>query len=59
LDDHGRPIFLISTVAKHTQNLQADPRASLLVTQQDADGEPQRGFPNAARIMSAKESGRA
>ena len=31
LDDHGRPIFLISTMAMHTQNLQADPRASLLV----------------------------
>jgi len=33
LDDHGRPIFLISTMAMHTQNLQADARASLLVTQ--------------------------
>jgi len=40
LDDHGRPIFLISTMAMHTQNLQADPHASLLVTQQDAEGEP-------------------
>jgi heme iron utilization protein len=40
LDDHGRPIFLISTMAMHTQNLQADARASLLVTQDDADGEP-------------------
>ena len=40
LDDRGRPIFLISTMAMHTQNLQADPRASLLVTQQDAEGEP-------------------
>ena len=40
LDEHGRPIFLISTMAMHTQNLQADPRASLLVTQEDADGEP-------------------
>ena len=40
LDDHGGPIFLISTMAMHTQNLQADPHASLLVTQQDADGEP-------------------
>src|SRR6266566_4770152 len=26
LDDHGRPIFLISTMAMHTQNLQADAR---------------------------------
>jgi putative heme iron utilization protein len=40
LDDHGRPIFLISTMAMHTQNLQADPRASLLVTQEDSEGEP-------------------
>jgi putative heme iron utilization protein len=40
LDDHGRPIFLISTMAMHTQNLQADPRASLLVAQQETDGEP-------------------
>jgi putative heme iron utilization protein len=27
-------------MAMHTQNLQADPRASLLVTQQDTEGEP-------------------
>jgi hypothetical protein len=40
LDGHGRPIFLISTMAMHTQNLQADPHASLLVTQQDTEGEP-------------------
>jgi putative heme iron utilization protein len=39
LDDRGRPIFLISTMATHTQNLQADPRASLLVTQPDS-GDP-------------------
>jgi putative heme iron utilization protein len=40
LDAHGRPIFLISTMAMHTQNLQADPRASLLVTQPDVSGDP-------------------
>lgn len=40
LDDHGRPIFLISTMAMHTQNLQADARASLLVTQDSGDGDP-------------------
>ncbi|MGA8619624.1 MAG: hypothetical protein WB660_14045 [Candidatus Sulfotelmatobacter sp.] len=27
-------------MAMHTQNLQADARASLLVTQEDSDGEP-------------------
>ena len=40
LDDHGRAVFLISTMAMHTQNLQADPRSSLLVTQPDATGDP-------------------
>jgi putative heme iron utilization protein len=45
LDSRGRPTFLISTMAMHTQNLQADPRASLLVTQAsstqaDASGDP-------------------
>src|SRR6202022_478044 len=40
LDAAGRPIFLISTMAMHPQNLQADPRASLLVTQPDASGDP-------------------
>jgi len=40
LDTRGRPIFLISTMAMHTQNLEADPRASLLVTQPDASGDP-------------------
>jgi hypothetical protein len=40
LDDHGRPIFLISTIAMHTQNLQTDARASLLVTLEDTHGEP-------------------
>ncbi len=39
LDGRGRPIFLISTMAMHTQNLQADSRASLLVTQPDASGD--------------------
>jgi len=40
LDEQGRPIFLISTMAMHTQNLQADPRASLLVTEDNAGSDP-------------------
>jgi heme iron utilization protein len=40
LDGAGRPLFLISTMAMHTQNLQQDPRASLLVTQPEAEGDP-------------------
>ena len=40
LDARGRPLFLISAMAMHTQNLQADPRASLFVTQPDWSGDP-------------------
>jgi putative heme iron utilization protein len=40
LDENGHPVFLVSTMAMHTQNLQADPRSSLLVTQPDASGDP-------------------
>jgi hypothetical protein len=40
LDDQGNPVFLISTMAMHTHNVQADPRSSLLVTQPDAVGDP-------------------
>lgn len=40
LDEQGRPLFLISTMAMHTQNLKADPRASLLVTQESGDADP-------------------
>ena len=40
LDDDGRPLFLISTMAMHTQNLETDARASLLVTQPDWSGDP-------------------
>lgn len=32
-DDHGNPIFLISTLAMHTQNLLGDDRASLLINE--------------------------
>ena len=40
LDDHANPVFLISTMAMHTQNVQVDPRSSLLVTQPDIIGDP-------------------
>jgi heme iron utilization protein len=39
-DDLGRPIFFISTMAMHTQNLHQDARASLLITQPDSSGDP-------------------
>jgi hypothetical protein len=52
LDAQGRPLFLISTMAMHTQNLQADKRASLLVTQPGWEGDPLA----AARITLMGES---
>lgn len=39
-DDLGRPVFFISSMAMHTQNLHQDPRASLLITQLDSSGDP-------------------
>lgn len=43
LDALGRPIFLISTMAVHTQNLLNDPHASLLVTQPGWTEDPLAG----------------
>ncbi len=40
LDSAGRPIFLISNMAMHTQNLKGDSRASLFIGQAGADGDP-------------------
>ena len=39
-DELGRPTFFISSMAMHTQNLQQDARASLLITQSDVSGDP-------------------
>jgi hypothetical protein len=39
-DAAGRPLFLISAMAMHTQNLAADPRGSLLVVQPAVSGDP-------------------
>jgi hypothetical protein len=39
LDERGRPLMLISSMAMHTQNLMTDGRASLLVAQPTA-GDP-------------------
>jgi putative heme iron utilization protein len=40
LDARGNPTFLISTMAMHTQNVLADGRASLLVTEPGAAEDP-------------------
>lgn len=41
IDNLGRAVFLISSLAMHTQNLEHDARASLLITQPDIPGDPQ------------------
>ncbi|MDP9074576.1 MAG: DUF2470 domain-containing protein, partial [Actinomycetota bacterium] len=38
LDPAGRPCFFVSTMAEHTRNLEADPRASLLVVEDTPAG---------------------
>ena len=43
------PLFLISSMAIHTQNLVADPRASLLVMQSGSDADP-LGSPRATLL---------
>ncbi len=40
LDEAGRPILLISSMAVHTQNLAGDGRASLFVAEPDWPGDP-------------------
>lgn len=53
LDVSGRPIFLISNMAMHTQNLKADSRCSLFVGQAGADGDA-LGAPRATMIGNAE-----
>ena len=52
LTGDGAPLFLISGMAIHTQNLLADPRASLLVMQSGAGDDP-LGSPRATLLGTA------
>ena len=52
LDELGQPLVLISAMAMHTQNLQADPRASLLVTQPVAGPPLKESDPLAAARLT-------
>ncbi len=42
IDEHHRPVMLISRLAEHTQNLTADARASLMVARSLGEGETAR-----------------
>jgi putative heme iron utilization protein len=39
-DGQGCPVFFISSMAMHSQNLMEDPRSSLLIMQPDVTGDP-------------------
>lgn len=53
LAGNGSPLFLISGMAMHTQNLLADPRVSLLVMQSGGDNDP-LGSPRATLLGTAR-----
>jgi heme iron utilization protein len=58
-DQLGRPVFFISTMAMHTQNLHQDQRASLLITQpgpvEDPLGAARLTLVGAAKVAPADE----
>jgi len=61
-DQRGAPLLLISTMAMHTQNLEADSRASLLVTQPGWTEDPLAGgrvslMGRAARVPDRERPG--
>lgn len=43
-DEAGLPLFLFSTLARHTKSLLANPQASLLVAELPNEGDPLTGF---------------
>jgi putative heme iron utilization protein len=53
LDSAGRPTFLTSNMAMHTQNVKVDPRCSFFVAQTAADGDP-LGAARATLVGSAE-----
>jgi putative heme iron utilization protein len=53
-DASGAPIFLISTLARHTRNLVEDPRAAILIDGSGAAADPLQG----ARLTLSGKAGR-
>jgi heme oxygenase (biliverdin-IX-beta and delta-forming) len=61
-DWDGAPLFLMSELSRHTRNLNANPRASLLLTSQSGGGDPlnhPRITLNGIVRLRAGEDGRA
>jgi heme iron utilization protein len=62
LDARGAPLLLLSALAQHTQNLEADPRASLLVFDGAAAAKDPRTAARVTlvgRVVRVPEGGRA
>jgi putative heme iron utilization protein len=53
VDERGRPVFLISNMAMHTQNLRSEPKASLFVGAAGAEEDP-LGAARATLVGSAE-----
>jgi putative heme iron utilization protein len=58
-DPAGAPIFLISTLARHTRNLVEDARASILIDVTDAAADPLQGARLTLSGMAEKVNGEA
>jgi heme iron utilization protein len=41
---HGQPFILTANIAQHTRNMIADKRVSLMIQQQQGEGDPQSGW---------------
>jgi hypothetical protein len=63
LDEKGRPLFLISTMAMHTQNVLEEPRAALLVTEasgvEDALGAGRVTLMGEVKVVSKEQRAQA
>ncbi|MGQ0507947.1 MAG: HugZ family pyridoxamine 5'-phosphate oxidase [Myxococcaceae bacterium] len=44
LDAQGTPLLQLADIAQHTHNSRADPRASLMIQQPNAEGDPQSAW---------------
>ncbi len=53
IDEAGRPIFLISSMAVHTKNLQVSPRASLFRCESETEGQDPLGASRATLVGNA------
>ena len=59
LDHAARPVILVSRLAEHTRNIDADPRVSLLVYESSGDPQAAARITLSGDAMTLEEIGRA